>query len=391
MSPETKKPENQEKPFVSIVVPALNEEVTIGEFIDWCLEGLRRAGVDGEILIVDSSSDNTAEIAALKGARVLRTPKMGLGQAYLDAIPHIRGEFVIMGDCDLTYDFRELDDFVRSYKSGHEFVMGSRFKGKIEPGAMPKLHQYFGTPLTTWILNTIYGSSFSDIHCGMRGISLAALKKMDLTSKGWEYASEMVLKATRLNLSIDEVPVMFYKDRDGRLSHHRRSGFLSPWIAGWVNLKVMLVFSAEKFFTWPALALLVTGGTLTGVTVFDQLSGGTLGLGSASLLSSMTAVAMGVLLFQLGMMPQLLHKFSSRFERKVSKLATYNRGMVVAGLLLIGSILSFGFFISGFTRLGLAPESLFSAVLGAQFLLLSGIVFSGTLLLELLRRSRPRE
>jgi hypothetical protein len=187
------------------------------------------------------------------------------------------------------------------------------------------------------------------------------------------------------------VPVTFYRDRDGRLSHHKRSGLLSPWIAGWVNLKVMLVFSAEKFFTWPALALLVTGLSLTGVTIIDHLSGGTLGFGSATLLTSMTAVAMGVLFFQLGMMPQLLHKFSSRFERKLSELATYNRGMVVAGALFFGSLLSFAFFISGFTRLGLAPESLFSAVLGAQFLLLSGIVFSGTLLLELLRRSRPKD
>jgi glycosyltransferase involved in cell wall biosynthesis len=384
-------PHKDENLLVSIVVPALNEEGTIREFVDWCWEGLSRAGVEGEVIIVDSSSDRTAEIAVSRGARVIKTPKNGLGQAYLDAIPHIRGEFVIMGDCDLTYDFRELEDFVKSYKAGNEFVMGSRFKGTIEVGAMPKLHQYFGTPLTTWILNTIYSSSFSDIHCGMRGISLSALRRMNLTSQGWEYASEMVLKATRLNLSIDEVPVMFYRDRDGRLSHHKRSGFLSPWIAGWVNLKVMLVFSAEKFFTWPALALLVTGLSLTGVTVIDHLSGGNLGFGSATLMTSMTAVAMGVLFFQLGMMPQLLHKFSSRFERKLSELATYNRGMVVAGALFFGSLLSFAFFISGFTRLGRAPESLFSAVLGAQFLLLAGIVFSGTLLLELLRRSRPKD
>jgi glycosyltransferase involved in cell wall biosynthesis len=171
-----------EKLEVSIVVPALNEELTIGEFVDWCWEGLSRSGVKGEILIVDSSSDRTGQIAEIRGARVIKTSRKGLGQAYIDAIPHINGDFVIMGDCDLTYDFRELGNFVTSYKSGSEFVMGSRFKGSIEVGAMPKLHQYFGTPLTTWILNSIYGSKFSDIHCGMRGISLAGLKKMNLTS-----------------------------------------------------------------------------------------------------------------------------------------------------------------------------------------------------------------
>src|ERR1700722_6867534 len=140
-------------PEVSIVVPALNEEITIGEFVDWCKEGLARAGVAGEILIIDSSSDRTPEIALAHGARVLRTPKRGLGRAYIDAMPYIRGDFIIMGDCDLTYDFRELAEFVKCYQEGAEFVMGSRFKGSIEAGSMPALHQYFGTPVTTWIMN----------------------------------------------------------------------------------------------------------------------------------------------------------------------------------------------------------------------------------------------
>ena len=154
---------------LSIVIPALNEEVTIGEFIAWCREGLERAGVCGQILIVDSSTDRTPEIALVGGAEVLRVPKRGLGRAYIDAIPFIRGEWIVMGDADLTYDFRELAPFVEKFREGFEFVMGSRFRGSIEEGAMPALHRYFGTPLTTWILNLIYGSSFSDIHCGMRG------------------------------------------------------------------------------------------------------------------------------------------------------------------------------------------------------------------------------
>src|SRR5688572_23880363 len=186
--------------FVSIVVPCLSEELCIGECVDWCLEGLRKAGVEGEVLIVDSSTDRSPEIAEAHGARVLRVPKRGLGHAYLDAVPHIRGDYVIMGDCDLTYDFRELADFVAKLDEGYEFVMGTRMKGSIEPGAMPALHRYFGTPLTTKILNFIYGSKYSDIHCGMRGMTLAALRKIDLQSTSWEYASEMVLKASVLGL-----------------------------------------------------------------------------------------------------------------------------------------------------------------------------------------------
>ena len=104
-------------------------------------------------------------------ARVLRTPKRGLGQAYIDVIPYIRGRYVIMGDCDLTYDFRDLRPFIECFRNGSDFVMGSRFKGSIENGAMPALHRYFGTPLTNWILNRIYHSNYTDIHCGMRGMT----------------------------------------------------------------------------------------------------------------------------------------------------------------------------------------------------------------------------
>ena len=165
-------------PEVSIVIPALNEELTIADFVEWCREGLRAARVEGEILIVDSSTDRTAEIAVSRGARVLQTPKRGLGRAYIDALPYVRGRYIVMGDADCTYDFRDLAPFIEKFKTGSEFVMGSRWKGSIEPGSMPLLHQHLGTPVTTWILNVLYSSRFSDIHCGMRGITKDALERM---------------------------------------------------------------------------------------------------------------------------------------------------------------------------------------------------------------------
>ena len=134
------------QPELSIVIPALNEELTIGQFVDWCQEGLRRAKVRGEVLIIDSSTDATAEVALAQGARVLKTPKRGLGRAYIDAIPFIRGDYVLMGDADCTYDFRDLEPFMAKFHDGYEYVMGSRFRGYIEPGSMPPLHRYFGTP-----------------------------------------------------------------------------------------------------------------------------------------------------------------------------------------------------------------------------------------------------
>ena len=122
-------------PELSIVIPALNEQLTIGQFVDWCHEGLKNSGTQGEVVIIDSSTDKTAEIALARGARVLKTPKRGLGRAYIDAIPFIRGKYVLMGDADCTYDFRNLQPFMESFHKGYEYVMVSRFRGYIEPGS----------------------------------------------------------------------------------------------------------------------------------------------------------------------------------------------------------------------------------------------------------------
>src|SRR2546421_1017076 len=250
-------------PEISIVIPALNEERTIGDFVDWCKQGLATVGLAGEVLIVDSSTDRTSDIAVAHGARVLRVPRRGLGRAYIDALPYIRGRFVLMGDADCTYDFRNLAPFVERFHQGYEFVMGSRWKGSIEPGSMPALHRWVGTPVTTWILNVVYSSHFSDIHCGMRGLTKDALLRMDLQSQSWEYASEMVLKSVHMKLRTAEVPVRFLKDREGRLSHHKRAGWFSPFQAAWINLRATFVYGAEFFTYRPGLAILALGLLLT--------------------------------------------------------------------------------------------------------------------------------
>ena len=149
--------------------------------------------------------------------------------------------------------------------------MGSRWKGSIEPGSMPALHQYFGTPVTTWILNRLYGSQFSDIHCGMRGITRDALERMDLSSQSWEYASEMVLKSVHMELRTTEVPVTFLKDREGRLSHHKRSGWFSPFQAAWINLRAMFVYGADFFLFKPGAVVLAIGLLLASRSVGARL------------------------------------------------------------------------------------------------------------------------
>jgi glycosyltransferase involved in cell wall biosynthesis len=372
---------------LSIVVPALNEAITVGEFIEWCKEGLKRAGVKGQVLIVDSSSDDTAKIVLEHGGEVLRTPKRGLGRAYIDAIPHIRGKWIVMGDADLTYDFRELTPFVEEFRKGAEFVMGSRFRGSIEKGAMPGLHRYFGTPLTTWILNRIYGSNYSDIHCGMRGLTRAALEKIDLKSQSWEYASEMVLKAARLGLVTAEVPVRFYKDREGRLSHHRRMGWLSPWMAGWLNLKVMLVYTPDSFLLKPGLALMAIGLLLSLGLAGGPVLIGNIGFGLYWMLFGVTCTTLGYSSVQIGVLARVMHGLRPRFVRRAQKFVTYNRGMLVAAVAVAMGTMLLGTLVYRYFSHGLRLQAIsHPAILGLLLVILGFQTFCFTLLMEMAQR-----
>ncbi|MEP6864826.1 MAG: glycosyltransferase family 2 protein [Deltaproteobacteria bacterium] len=330
-----------ENPEVSIVIPALNEQLTIGDFIDWCKAGLAKAGAVGEILIIDSSTDKTKEIALARGARVLSTPKRGLGRAYIDSLPFIRGKYVLMGDCDCTYDFRELAPFVEKFRGGAEFVMGSRFRGYIEPGSMPPLHRYLGTPITTWILNVIFGSKFSDIHCGMRGISTAALERMNLRSQSWEYASEMVLKSVHMKLATEEVPIRFLKDREGRLSHHKRSGWFSPFHAAWINLRAMFVYGADFFLYRPGFLMLFLG-----LLLVLPLSAGALTVGPITfslywMLLGVTLATLGLQCVYLGVIAQVFFDYTGERTRVWFSRFPYTRTVgIAAALFLAGLVLS---------------------------------------------------
>jgi glycosyltransferase involved in cell wall biosynthesis len=389
--PKSKSSRN-DRAEISIVVPALNEELTIGEFVDWCWEGLKKAKVKGEIIIVDSSSDDTPNIALAKGAKVLRTPKRGLGQAYLDAIPYIRGNFIILGDCDLTYDFRKIKDFIDSYRSGNDFVMGSRFKGSIQDGAMPRLHRYFGTPLTTWILNQIYKSNYTDIHCGMRGLTKAALIKIDLTSRGWEYASEMVLKAARYQLKIAEVPVIFYRDRDGRLSHHRRLGFWSPWYAGLVNLKVMLVFSPDSFLIKPGVIGILLGIVIVFLSLPNNVSIGGVGFSLHSFLMGISLAVVGYSMLSIGLIARLVHGYRNGIEIYIFKDKFFKYGMSSAlAMFAIGFFLEFIYLTEFIKKVPQSNGYSNSAILGFLFIVFSIQTFSLTLIIELIKKLKSKK
>jgi glycosyltransferase involved in cell wall biosynthesis len=381
-------------PELSIVIPALDEEVTIAEFVDWCREGLCKAGVVGEILIVDSSSDKTAEIALSRGARVLSTPRRGLGRAYIDALAFIRGRYVLMGDADCTYDFRELAPFVERMREGYEFVMGSRWKGDIESGSMPWLHRHVGTPVTTRILNLVYSSDFSDIHCGMRGITRDALERMNLQSQSWEYASEMVLKSVHMELQTAEVPVRFLKEPEGRLSHHKRAGWLSPFKAAWINLRAMFVYGSDFFVFKPGIVL-----TLLGLLIVVPVSFGDLDVGPVTLSLNWQFLGLAILVvglqsFFLGCIAQVLFDYTGRYSRRWLRVFPYTRSTLIAiGLVVLGACLAVPLVLSYFDnglRLStadtgknhLAVTGLATAISGAQLfvftLLLHGTVAATT-------------
>lgn len=327
-------------PEVTILVPALNEELTIGQFVAWCQEGIAASGTSVEILIVDSSDDRTAEIAVALGARVLKTLKRGLGRAYIDAIPHIRGQFIIMGDADCTYDFRVIKPFIDAWRAGAEFVMGSRFKGSIAPGAMPPLHRYFGTPLTTIILNVMFGSRFSDIHCGMRGISKEALERMDMRSQGWEYASETVLKSVHMELPTAEVPIHFLKDPEGRISHMKRRGWMEPWRAGWMNLRAMLTYGVDFFLLKPGAVLLGIGLAFLIPLTFGPLHFGPISLSLNTQLLAMTMATLGMSMLFFGGIASVMFDYSGTLGARIERRLPFNATFAGCALLAIVGVVA---------------------------------------------------
>jgi glycosyltransferase involved in cell wall biosynthesis len=376
-----------DRPEVSVVIPALNEELTIADFVDWCQAGFAKAGVVGEVLIVDSGSDRTGEIALSRGARVLKTPKRGLGRAYIDALPYIRSEYVLMGDADCTYDFREIGAFVEKFQAGFEFVMGSRFRGYIEDGSMPALHRYLGTPVTTWILNVLYSGHFSDIHCGMRGITRDALQRLQLESQSWEYASEMVLKSVHLKLRTTEVPVRFLKDREGRLSHHKRAGWFSPWHAAWINLRAMFIYGADFFVLKPGLLLLTLGVMLTVPLTFGPIRIGPITFSLYWMLAGFTATLLGLQGVYLGWLANILHDFTGSSRRRLLGLFRYTR-MVLAStaMSLVGLTLTLPL-ISSYVGHGLTlpvpvVRQSHEAVTGMLLMIAGFLTFVFTLLLH---------
>src|SRR4029453_8708714 len=211
-------------------------------------------------------------------------------------------------------------------------------RGYIEPGSMPPLHRYLGTPVTTWILNVIFGSRFSDIHCGMRGITKEALARMDLRSQSWEYASEMVLKSVHMRLRTEEVPIRFLKDREGRLSHHKRSGWFSPWQAAWINLRAMFVYGANFFLFKPGLVLLALGLLLTVPLSFGPITLGRITFSLYWMLLGLSLATLGLQCVYMGVLSQVFFDYDGAATARWFRRFPYNRMIALSALLFAGGL-----------------------------------------------------
>jgi glycosyltransferase involved in cell wall biosynthesis len=237
---------------VSVVIPCLNEAETIGICIEKARRSMEREGLTGEVIVADNgSTDGSPDIADKAGARVIHEERRGYGSAYLAGFAAAKGHYIVMGDGDDTYDFDEVGRFVRELQAGADMVMGSRLRGRIHKGAMPALHRYVGNPVLTRILNLFYGSGVSDAHCGMRAFRRDLLGRLDLRMPGMEFASEMVIRASKAGLTISEIPIEYHV--------RRGESKLKSFRDGWRHLRFLLVHSPTYLFLVPGLALLAIG------------------------------------------------------------------------------------------------------------------------------------
>jgi glycosyltransferase involved in cell wall biosynthesis len=250
---------------VSVVMPCLDEARTIVQCIGKAHAAFREFGLTYEIVIGDNgSTDGSQELAREHGARVIDVPERGYGQAYRTAIAAARGRVIVIGDSDDSYDFLSARAFVDKVNEGYDLVMGSRFKGGIEPGAMPFHHRYIGNPVLTGILNLFFGAGISDAHCGMRAFTKAAYERLRLKTRGMEFASEMVIRAAQEGLRIAEIPTTLSKDGRDRPPH------LRSFRDGWRHLRFMLMNSPTWLFMLPGILFVLPGAFLVALLPFTS-------------------------------------------------------------------------------------------------------------------------
>ncbi|HEY5899825.1 MAG TPA: glycosyltransferase family 2 protein [Burkholderiales bacterium] len=318
---------------LTILMPCLNEAATVATCIAKARAFLERTGIQGEVLIADNGSDDgSAELAESAGARVVQVAERGYGAALAGGIAAARGRYIIMGDADDSYDFSRLDPFIAKLREGYLLVMGNRFRGGIQRGAMPLLHQYLGNPVLSFVGRLLFRARIGDFHCGLRGFDREAAGSLRLRTTGMEFASELVVKASLAGWRIAEVPTTLYPDGRGRPPH------LRSWRDGWRHLRFLLLFSPRWLFLYPGLALLSAGIALTTALYFVPLHIAGAGLDIHSMLYASAAALLGMQLCLFALFARVSAQNAGLLPRQPSidrllRTVTLERGLLL-GLLI---------------------------------------------------------
>jgi glycosyltransferase involved in cell wall biosynthesis len=321
---------------LTILMPCLNEADTIATCIDKATGFLRCSDIRGEILVVDNgSSDASADIAAAHGARVCHATVRGYGAALRSGIENARGEFVIMGDADGSYNFSKLDPFVRELRAGYDLVMGNRFQGGISPGAMPPLHRYLGNPILSFLGRLFFSSQVRDFHCGLRGFRRDAILGLHLKSTGMEFASEMVVRSSIAGLRITEVPTTLSPDGRSRPPH------LRTWHDGWRHLRFLLLYSPRWLFLYPSAVISTIGLLLSFVLLRGPVSilpGVVMDI--HSLIVACTAVLIGAQVFSFGIIARRYAAARGLLPasvqlRRLKGIVTLERLLILSAVVLV--------------------------------------------------------
>ena len=374
-------------PRVSVVIPCLNEAENIVECVTRAKTVMAEHGLTGEVIVADNASDDgSPELAKQAGALVVHEPRRGYGSAYLAGFAAARGEYVVMADADLTYDWNEIPKFVGKLDEGAQLVMGDRMDN-IHPGAMPWLHRYVGNPVLSGILNLFFRTGVRDAHCGMRAFRRDILPTLDLRTTGMEFASEMVIRASKEKLDIRQIPI----------EYHPRGGEskLSSFRDGWRHLRFLLVHSPTHLFLIPGLVLFVLGAILSGASVLEinvfgrewqlhSMIGGALMMIVGVQVVSMGLCAHAYGMYFMGDKDPWFERMRARFRLEHGLLlggGVFFAGLVVAAVILI-EWAQRGFGVLSEERL---------AVLAAAFMIIGVQIFFSSFLLSILglrRRSR---
>lgn len=381
--------------LVLVVIPSLNEGKVIEDTVKRVFEAFLKYNIKGECIVMDSSTDDTPEIVARLGAKVYRIPKKGLGFAYIESLKYIKGDYIIMGDADGTYDFMEMNRFIDKLEEGYDFVMGTRLKGNIHKGAMPWSHRYIGTPILTRMINIFFKTSISDCNSGLRALTKSAFEKMKLESHGWEYASEMVIKSALCNMKMTEIPISLLPDKKGRKPH------LMAFDAGCRNLRYIFLLASEFLFLKIGFFVWLSGFILLHLLVRKPINVGNIQLGTHFLLLSIILTTVGFSIMQMGVLTQtfsFLRDFKKTgFISFLKRHLTFKSGMAIGSVTLgIGGVIDAYVFLKWLKEIFQQNGNFFvfdkvRLVIYSVFLIVSGIqIMYFTLVFMLFNKSDER-